>query len=369
MHVLNEIRFSGAETMLASAASCWQDRGLELHALSTGGDEGVYAEVLRKHGYAVYHIPYRKNLWFIVKIWRLLRMLEIDVLHIHPERAYFQYAVAGLLAGCSVRIRTVHHIFAYKGVHVLRPWLLRNICRSLLGVVFVSNSRSGKSTEMSLYGFDNFYIPNWFDSHVYTEEAIAKYSALRAEIRQKVGVCSGERLLVSLGGNSDYKNYDLVVKALGYSDLKGRYRYVHIGHDSERRLPILASALGVSFSSLGCIDNAMPYLLAADLVMMPSREEGFGVAAVEAMALGCPLCLSLRPALIDFKADNDSLFWCQPTVEGIHEFLVQFPGLTTVQRAVIAQKSIRCSGLYTIERCAGMYAELYDTLLCAREKA
>jgi glycosyltransferase involved in cell wall biosynthesis len=360
LHILNEIKFSGAETMLASAANLWQEKGLELSALSTSDIEGAYADVLRQNGYTIFHIPYVKSIGFVIRIYRFLKQEKFDVVHIHPERGYFQYALAAWLAGAPVKVRTVHHIFAFESWHAIRPWFLRHCCKYIFGVQFVSNSLSGHATEKRLHGFDNPYIPNWFDSRIYNREAIAQNKD--TNIREQCGIASDKILLVSLGGNSEYKNYDKVIEALGDDVLRDRFVYLHIGHDDKQELPKMALEHNVTFISKGCVPDTLPYLLAADLVMMPSREEGFGIAAVEAMALGAPLCLSTRPALIDFKQFSDKLFWCEPTVEGIRTFLGEFKKLSEAERKAISESLTALSDRFTIEQGATAYYNLYLSL-------
>lgn len=357
LHILDEIKYSGAETMLTSAAAIWKENGVELSALATAKNEGAYADVFKQNGFTVFHIPYSLSIRFVVHLWKLMKREHFDVVHIHPERAFFQYAIAAWLAKVPVTVSTVHHIYAYKSWHVIRPWIYRHICMYVFRVKFVSNSLSGLANEKHLHGLTHAYIPNWFDSRIYNKDAIAKYKD--NDLRKRIGVDEDKILLVSLGGNTGYKNYDKVIEALGSDDLRRRYVYMHLGHDDRRELVPLAKKHLVEFKSMGCVENTIPYLLAADLVMMPSREEGFGIAAVEAMAVGVPICLSNRPALIDFKEFTDKLYWCEPTIDGIREFLRKFKKLSEVELKSISEALIVVSERFTIKRGATAYLELY----------
>lgn len=357
LHILNEIRFSGAETMLASAAGLWKKDGLELYALATSDVEGAFADILRKNGYKVIHIPYRKTIKLVWDIYKLFRKEDFYVVHIHPERGYFQYALASWMARTSIKIRTVHHIYSYKNMNVIRPLVLRYVSKYIFGVQFVSNSLSGQANEKRLFGLNHLYIPNWIDSCVYNRVAIEMNQD--NGLRKRLGIADDQILLVSLGGNTDYKNYDRVIEALGSDELRSRYVYMHLGHDDRHELIPLAKKHQVDYKSMGCVENTIPYLLSADLVMMPSREEGFGIAAVESMAIGVPICLSLRPALIDFKQSTDKLFWCEPTVEGIREFLRDFQKLSESERKTISGSLMSGADKFTIERGASAYLQLY----------
>ena len=57
LHLFNEINFSGAEKMYASAAYAFQKRGCEILAFSTGKNIGTYVVDFEKNGICVYHYP------------------------------------------------------------------------------------------------------------------------------------------------------------------------------------------------------------------------------------------------------------------------------------------------------------------------
>jgi glycosyltransferase involved in cell wall biosynthesis len=60
----------------------------------------------------------------------------------------------------------------------------------------------------------------------------------------------------------------------------------------------------------GVIDDAdMPALYRlADALVFPSRDEGFGLCALEAMASGCPAIVSNRPPFTEHFSPDDALF-------------------------------------------------------------
>ena len=105
----------------------------------------------------------------------------------------------------------------------------------------------------------------------------------------------------SLGGNWAYKNYDLIVSALSRIPAALDVIYAQVGLQGEGApLESLASETGVThrLQCRGVVAETLPYLHAADAYLMPSSEEGFGVAAVEAMASGLPAILSRNATFV-----------------------------------------------------------------------
>jgi glycosyltransferase involved in cell wall biosynthesis len=100
-------------------------------------------------------------------------------------------------------------------------------------------------------------------------------------------------VLVSCAELSAGKGHDLLVRALAAVRAQGhRARLVILGEGPERAaLERLATDLGVAGSVRlpGFVANPYPEVLAADLFCLASRFEGFGIALLEAMALGVPI--------------------------------------------------------------------------------
>jgi glycosyltransferase involved in cell wall biosynthesis len=83
-----------------------------------------------------------------------------------------------------------------------------------------------------------------------------------------------------------------------------------------------ASASRIAVRFLGGVTSLKPVLDSADVFVMPSLYEGFGVAAVEALVAGLPVVLSDVPGLRDFGKYTDSIRWCAPRADD----LIEHPG-------------------------------------------
>lgn len=120
----------------------------------------------------------------------------------------------------------------------------------------------------------------------------------RGALRQQLGIPGDAPVLLMLGRLHRVKNPDLAVEMLGLLERKDAH-LVFAGPDEEGiqpRLQVRASALGcterIHYTGLLSGVSLLQALADADLLLMPSLTESFGMAAVEAMAAGLPVLLS-----------------------------------------------------------------------------
>ena len=120
------------------------------------------------------------------------------------------------------------------------------------------------------------------------------------ESRNKLGLSQTSKILLSVGRIEPIKGYDVLINALSFLNISDDFdvRLLIIGGDSKSqneldRLNSLKLKHGLSnqVNFLGAIDHdELPiYFSAADIFVMPSAYETFGIAALEASACNLPV--------------------------------------------------------------------------------
>ena len=118
--------------------------------------------------------------------------------------------------------------------------------------------------------------------------------------REKLGLSQTSKILLSVGRLEPIKGYDVLINALSFLNISDDcdVRLLIIGGDSKsqnelERLNSLKLKHGLSnqVNFLGAIDHdELPiYFSAADVFVMPSAYETFGIAALEASACNLPV--------------------------------------------------------------------------------
>ena len=123
----------------------------------------------------------------------------------------------------------------------------------------------------------------------------------RAEARRKIGYGAG-RLLLFVGRLERLKGVEVAIRALALLSDRAHddLRLLILGEDStdgdeseKERLKAVASAVGVRerVDFLGSVaHHELPFFYsAADVCVMPSYSESFGLVGLEAQACGCPV--------------------------------------------------------------------------------
>ena len=181
LHLLNELRPSGAEVMLCSAAECFGHSINSADVLATGDAVGSYAQRFSAAGYTVHHLPFRRNPAFFLRLWRFLRRGDYDVVHLHSERANFWLGLTVVASGANKVLRTVHNNFEFEGrLATIRGWQRRTLAR--LGVTHVAISPGVQENEKRRFGLRTTMIPNWYDSRRFRQPT--------AEERKQAGTFS-----------------------------------------------------------------------------------------------------------------------------------------------------------------------------------
>ena len=138
----------------------------------------------------------------------------------------------------------------------------------------------------------------------------------RAEAKDQLG-WNGDPIILYVGRIEPLKGVDLIVRALARMETGNGVRFVvaggdtgHDGHLDELRG--IARSVGVEdkVTFIGSVEHGeLPiYYNAADVFVLPSYYESFGLAALEAMACGTPVVASGVGGLPSFIVSGESGF-------------------------------------------------------------
>jgi glycosyltransferase involved in cell wall biosynthesis len=295
LHILSELQFSGAELMLYTAADKFKKAGLDITILSTGAEEGVYADYFRNLGWKVAHIPFKKSFGFFTKLYKFVKANRFDVIHVHTEGAFIYKAFTVYAAGSKRIVSTVHNNFRFDSYLTKRRKVHHYMATKFLKVRFTSISESVKETELHIYNTQTTLINNWIDVDGFKQKRLNNPGSFR----QNETITTPK--LVSVGKCIDIKNHEANFKLVKELVSRGvTCHYVHIGCgelEEEEKAWVKKNKLEKYVTFISYTDRVADYLATCDFYLMPSHCEGLGNACVEAMAAGLFCIVNDAPGL------------------------------------------------------------------------
>lgn len=253
----------------------------------------------------------------------MLQRQSFDVFHAHDgigANALADLAEQGRIGGY---LRTVHHVDRFSDTRV-QAWEERSIQQASAVLCVSAVWRQRLQAE---HGIAAQQVPNGVDLTRYMPRATPQLSTLDLHVAQHYGIGAGRPVVLSVGGIEARKNTLRLLQA--FVMLRQRLPQAQLviaggasllNHDAETLgFHADAAAAGLTIGPgqpvvlTGPVADAdMPALYrCADALAMPSLLEGFGLAALEALASGTPAVVSRCAPFTEHFADDD-VSWADP---------------------------------------------------------
>lgn len=242
-------------------------------------------------------------------LWSLYRLMRrgYDVVHTHTSKAGVLGRLAARLAGIPVVVHTPHgHVYhGYGGRLKSRAfvWVERLLARWTDALVALTESEKVEHLREGVGRPDQWtVIPSGVQLH--------RFQAGTPLRRQDLGLAEGSFVVGCVARLAPVKGVDQAVRAVARLHTAGYSVHLVVVGDGPQRAELegLARRLGVQ----GCVHflglrRDVPHLLPLfDVLVLPSRNEGMGRAAVEAQAAGIPVVASRVGGIPDVVADGET---------------------------------------------------------------
>ena len=255
------------------------------------------------------------------KIVQLSREFSLDIIHAHYAipHATAAYLAKQILAATSTdpASRVPKVITTLHGTDITLlgsdPSYSETVAFSIDqsdGVTAVSDSLRRDTYQALPIKSEIRVIPNFLECDVHRRRDLPD---LRARLCPPAKF---DKLIIHLSNFRPVKRVDAVVEIFQRVRQQGvRAKLIFVGEGPElgramRRVHELGLACDVE--ALGEQDQVVPLLSVSDLFLLPSAQESFGLAALEAMACEVPVVASRVGGLPEVVEDGVSGFLCEP---------------------------------------------------------
>jgi glycosyltransferase involved in cell wall biosynthesis len=323
VHVLNvfgQLERGGAELRAVELAEAFPPDRVRSDFLALTGLDGVLDNRVRAAGGAV--IKCRLDWTFPRRFYGLLRERRYDVVHSHVH--YFSGVILFLarLAGVQGRVSHLHTARVNDREDTRRRRLQLALCRHLIRWNATDIIAAGEGAMCAAWG------PAWkTDSRCHVI-----YNTVRSDrLQPAADRRAGRPTIVNVASLKPIKNQLRlieIVRRLSATHPAVRLRLIGKEIDDYGiKVRDAASAAGVAdrVETVGEVDDAMPALAQADLMVLPSVWEGLPCVVLESCAVGTPVLASDLPGtreiarhlglvhLMPLEADDDA--WAAAAVQ------------------------------------------------------
>jgi len=299
VHLITAMNIGGAEILLLNIAKNIDPQKFEITVATTvkGGpmteeflQQGVTVEIFEKKS--------KLGLVTILTIRKFLKKIKPDIVHTHLFGGDTWGRIAAILAGVPVIISTEHNINRDEGMmkrfvkKILSLWTKRIIA------VSESVKKYSISTEhIKAKKFTIIYNAVDLDNLIFRGQRPVDLNNIKAGIIGRLTTQKGHLDLIAALPEilKNYPNFHLAIIGAGEMET-----------ELKNAIKILKLEKAVDF--LGVRRDLPIVLNNLDLLLLPSVWEGFGLAAVEAMAVGVPVLASAVGGLKEIIVDKQSGF-------------------------------------------------------------
>ena len=359
LHVIDSLELAGAETLVKDLALRSRNLGIQADVYVLQSSDTELKRILLEQDARVYSGPPRSvyDLRQVLSLAAHLREHRYEVVHVHlfPAQLWAALAMRYLPEPRPALVTTEHNTENRRrrqAFRLLDKWMYNQYA----AIACISQATSDKLLKWlpELAG-RTLLVGNGVDVDRFATAAKAPLGDL--------GVGQGP-VVMCVGRFELQKGQDVLIRAMAEVE---NARLVLVG-DGVRHAEYAGLAESLKLSErirfLGRRTDVAGLLKSADVYVQPSLWEGFGIAALEAMACGLPVIASGVPGLAEVVGDAGVLVppdSPSKLAEALRSLLDE-PDRCRQMGALCAQRARR----FDIAQTAAKYHGLYEQVLKAR---
>ncbi|HAV22377.1 MAG: N-acetyl-alpha-D-glucosaminyl L-malate synthase BshA [Ignavibacteria bacterium GWA2_55_11] len=360
--------YGGSGVVATELGKALARRGHQVHFISyaipmrlAGFQDNIFYHEVEMSSYPLFDFPLY-TLALSSKMVEVAQYEKLDIFHCHYAipHATSAYLAKQVLHAPDIRVVTTLHgtDITLVGLEPSFLPILRFSIEQSDGVTAVSRFLREKT--LTNYGINKAIevIPNFVDTTFYRR--------LPADHVRKRYCAEGGKILVHTSNFRPVKRVQDVIRIFGEVHKKVHSTLLLIGDGPDRsQCELLTRELGLqdSVHFLGKQIDIVELLSAADLFLMPSQSESFGLSALEAMACEVPIISSSVGGLPELQVHGQTGFIAEiGDIDRMARYAIDLLSNPAKHR-MFAQSARRRAVEFDSERIVTQYEQYYQRIL------
>lgn len=303
LQLITSLNTGGAEKLIVDAVPLYQGKGLEVDVLVLKDNDSPFRTALATKSKGKIWTLTKGSVYNPLLIFKIIPFLKkYDRIHVHLFPALYWAVLAKWISFSKVKIiYTEHNTDNRRMKFFLFRWADRLIYRGISKIVTISDAVDASIKKHLQFSEDKFtLIPNGVDISLYAE----------ARPYPKTDFFDDKDfLLIQVSSFREQKDQATLLRAMAL--LPDEVKLLLVGEgplkkENENLAQELKIAYRVKF--LGVRTDVPQLLQTADVAILSSHYEGFGLVAIEGMSCHKPFVASDVPGLGDITRDAGLVF-------------------------------------------------------------
>lgn len=310
-----------------------QEKGYEVHyAANENLPRYLFDERMKQKSGIIFHniciekspLKYRENVKALNQIMDIIWREQIQVLHCHTPLG----GVLGRMAGkrCEKQglllkiIYTAHGFHFYQGAPQLTAAIYHMVetyfAKYTDVLITINREDYENARKFQLRPGGNVYLIPGIGLDM--EQYVPATEKQHQSCRKKLGIAENQLFLLSVGEVNKNKNHRVVIESLKQLREQGweinHFKYGICGDGTERKhleQLVCNYQLEEWITFYDYQKDVRPFLWAADVFIFPSRREGLGMAALEALSAGVPVIAADNRGTREYMQHGKNGFVCK----------------------------------------------------------
>jgi len=357
LQVINSLRTGGAERLLAESIPFYQTKVKKMDILVLDSTKTEFYSFLKKNSNSTLFYNSYLGVYNILQIFRIIPYLfKYDIIHVHLFPSLYWVVFAKIISFSKVKlVYTEHSTYNKRRNHRFLSKIDKIVYSKIDAIVSIT-----ESVQKNLIDHLRFKSSAKFRVISNGVNLQRFFPILDTRITKKGQ--SKNFTIIQVSSFSPQKDQNTLIQSLNYLPewvnviLVGKGKLKNECEELVRNLDLTER---VSF--LGVRSDIPELINSADLVVLSSIWEGFGLAAVEGMACGKPVIASDVPGLSDVVRNYGILFNPSDSKDlssKIQKFIYDRDFYEKIRR-----KCIERADSYKIENMVNEYFKVYKSLI------